>query len=167
MAKVGKRRVGGNKYGTLKYRPNVCLLIFNKEKKILIGKRANSNIWQLPQGGVESNTLIEAGLREAFEELGIAPSELIPVEVLDHVNTYTFKTPKDYGDDVYQGQSQRFVVFKFMGHKIDLTKATSKELEDIKWIELPQIAKECDPLRQRAYRKVIDEIQRKGILSRI
>lgn len=167
MGKVSKKRNCGSVPRALKLRPNVCLVIFNSEKRILIGKRANSNIWQLPQGGIESNTLIEAGLREAAEELGIHPHDLVPIEVLDYVNSYKFKTPKDYGDDVYHGQSQRFVVFKYLGPCIDLSKASSRELDDIKWIEISNLVKECDPLRQKAYKRVVEEISKKNILSRV
>ncbi|MCS6894285.1 MAG: NUDIX domain-containing protein, partial [Deltaproteobacteria bacterium] len=162
-----KRSYQSGKSKVLGLRPNVALVIINSEKKVLVGKRAGTQVWQLPQGGVESNTLIEAALREAQEELALSPSDLVPIDVLDYINVYRFKTPKDYGDSVYSGQSQKFVVFKFVGRNVDVNLASSKELEEIDWIDIEQLDLFCDPLRASAYKEVKEEIIRKKLLLRI
>ena len=73
------------------YRKCVGLVIINKDNKIFVGKRIDSNLnaWQMPQGGIETgeNPLV-AGLREMEEEIGTKN-----VEYLDEINIKT-KNPE-------------------------------------------------------------------------
>ena len=68
------------------YRKCVGLVIINKDNKIFVGKRIDSNLnaWQMPQGGIEQgeNPLV-AGLREMEEEIGTKN-----VEYLDEINSW-------------------------------------------------------------------------------
>ena len=54
------------------YRPNVGIVIFNKNANIWIGKRADIKklcAWQMPQGGIDTNELpLKAAIRETYEE---------------------------------------------------------------------------------------------------
>ncbi|MCS6962358.1 MAG: NUDIX domain-containing protein [Deltaproteobacteria bacterium] len=167
MRKFGKKRTNKNSLNEAKLRPNVALVIFSSEGKILVGKRAGAEIWQLPQGGIEMGTLVEAAFKEAHEELGISRNDLVPIDVLDYLNVYKFKAPKDYGDEVYHGQSQRFIVFKFIGTEVDLSKCTSNELSEVKWVTLDEFVCICDPVRRKAYEEIVKEIKRKNILLRL
>lgn len=51
------------------YRPNVGIIIFNDEGKLLWARRVKHDGWQFPQGGVErGETVQEAVFRELEEE---------------------------------------------------------------------------------------------------
>lgn len=164
----GKRHGKGESTKRLKrFRPNVALIILNSNGQVLIGKRAGTEVWQLPQGGIETDTLVEAALKEAHEELGISRKELIPLDVLNYVNTYQFKSPKDYGEAVYDGQTQRFIVLKFTGSQVDLSKASSKELTEVKWVNITDLTTLADPVRKAAYEKIVVEILDRAVLDRI
>lgn len=167
-------RTGGKRFGKgeppkrlKRFRPNVALVILNTQGQVLVGKRAGTEVWQLPQGGIETDTLVEAALKEAHEELGIARKDLVPLDVLNYVNTYEFRSPKDYGEAVYDGQTQRFIVFKFTGGNVDISKASSKELTEVRWLDIADLPTFADPVRRAAYEKIVAEVKEKGILERL
>ena len=58
------------------YRPNVGVVLFNREGKVWLGRRVNApgpNNWQFPQGGVDKGEdLYQAARRELKEETGVA-----------------------------------------------------------------------------------------------
>ena len=145
----------------------MALVILNDKAEVLLGRRAGTQVWQLPQGGIEGDTLIEAAFKEAKEELGIDRRSLIPIDVLDFVNTYNFKSPKNYGDSYYKGQTQRFVVFKYVGSGISLADASSNELDAVKWVKLEEFPKHSDTIRQKSYEHVLLELQQKDIINRV
>ena len=49
------------------YRPNVGIIIANKQGQVFWGKRARQDAWQFPQGGIQSGELPE----EAFSQLAV------------------------------------------------------------------------------------------------
>ncbi|HRP68110.1 MAG TPA: RNA pyrophosphohydrolase [Turneriella sp.] len=57
----------------LPYRPNVGIVVFNKEGLTLVGERLdNPGAWQYPQGGVDAGEeFVVAAQRELAEETGI------------------------------------------------------------------------------------------------
>ena len=36
------------------YRPNVGLMVMNRDRRCLWGRRSDNHFWQFPQGGIES-----------------------------------------------------------------------------------------------------------------
>ncbi|MCL6444087.1 MAG: NUDIX hydrolase [Alicyclobacillus sp.] len=77
------------------------VLIFDElAKKTLMVKNADNNRWTLPGGAVEpGETLIQAAMREAWEEAGIgvevgalvSVNELIKQEDQEHILFFTFR----------------------------------------------------------------------------
>ncbi len=56
------------------YRPNVGMIIINKENKVFWGRRIGQQSWQFPQGGIDENeSIIDAMYRELWEETGLKP----------------------------------------------------------------------------------------------
>ena len=61
------------------YRSNVGMMVINKKKEILVGKRIDhpSEFWQMPQGVIDSKEKAElAALREMEEEVGIKKNKV-------------------------------------------------------------------------------------------
>ena len=69
----------------LPYRKGVGIMLFNKEKKIFVGKRLdNQSAWQMPQGGVDQNEdLLSAMKRELAEEWRKTPDGKEAIRVAD------------------------------------------------------------------------------------
>lgn len=151
----------------LPYRPNVCLFIYNSEKKFFLGKRINKNneadIWQLPQGGTEvGESLEENALREAYEELGLENVKLLKfVKTLKSTNKYIFDTPPKYAFNKWCGQSQNFCLLEFLGNdsdiKLDLYHA---EFSDFTWVNLTDIVTVAESKRVSGYKKAIEELEK-------
>ena len=53
------------------YRPNVGIIIFNRDGKLLWCKRKAGDGWQFPQGGIDANEVPEeAILEKPMKKLG-------------------------------------------------------------------------------------------------
>lgn len=138
-------------FSTLPYRQNVVSVILNATNEIFVGKfnpnhpakdvfplSGNKNFigrWQFPQGGVEAGEeLIEAAIRECFEETGM--EELIFLKISDQ--TFCYQWPSDHrlitGPRFrFRGQKQHLVYFKIKdGNKIHLDQ---NEFVDFKWVK--------------------------------
>lgn len=109
------------KYNPLPYRPNVCLIPFQKDNFLLVNLIDwQENWWKFPQGGInEGEDIIEAGKREFFEEMGTNKIRVLGIS--------KFTNQYDWNDKVigiklkkWRGQFQHFVVVEFMGDKEDI-----------------------------------------------
>src|SRR5690606_20343687 len=59
------------------FRPNVGLIIFNDDGKLLWAKRVGQDAWQCPQGGIRRDERPErAALRELREEVGLEANDV-------------------------------------------------------------------------------------------
>lgn len=59
------------------YRPNVGIIICNREGQVFWARRINKDGWQFPQGGVSRNeSLVDAMYRELHEETGLAQTQV-------------------------------------------------------------------------------------------
>ena len=62
------------------FRPNVGLIIFNDEGKLLWAKRFGQDAWQFPQGGIQRHEKPEnAALRERVAALEQGAAPIAPV----------------------------------------------------------------------------------------
>ena len=62
------------------YRPNVGIMVINKNGKVFAAHRADTRekAWQMPQGGIDGNEEpLDAAKRELFEETGIKSVTLV------------------------------------------------------------------------------------------
>ena len=75
------------------YRPNAGIVVFNRERKVLLCQRNDiAGAWQFPQGGIEKGEMpLQAALRELKEETSI--TSVIPVKTLTKPARYRF-TPE-------------------------------------------------------------------------
>ena len=128
------------------YRKCVGLVIINKDNKIFVGKRIDSNLnaWQMPQGGIEpgENPLV-AGLREMEEEIGTKN-----VEYLDEINSWlNYDIPSNLSEKLwngqYRGQTQKWLAYRFLGKNDEINiKTKNPEFIEWKWIlpdKLPEV----------------------------
>jgi putative (di)nucleoside polyphosphate hydrolase len=153
-----------NKSENLPYRPNVCLLIYNQNKQLLIGERLespqmNSEIWQLPQGGIDQGEeLSVAALREAHEELGIDYQYLKLTRILDAVNAYDFDVAPEYAKGRWRGQKQNFALISFTGKDQDLNLTQHEaEFSRWRWVNAKDLLANVEPKRRKGYKVALEE----------
>lgn len=143
-----------------KYRKCVGIVLFNDERKVLVGKRRDysSEAWQLPQGGVDEGESYENALyREMTEEIGTDKAEII-AELPDLLR---YDLPPElqgklWGGE-YKGQEQQWFLMHFKGNEDDINIHTEEpEFVAYRWVELPQCIDLIVEFKRDVYKKLIE-----------
>jgi putative (di)nucleoside polyphosphate hydrolase len=145
----------------LPLRPNVCMLVYNKKRQLLLGKRINRrNHWQFPQGGAEAGvSLRENVVRELREELGIKRKKIGKMTKLKATHQYDWKKPPGYASGKWRGQSQTFWLVEFLGtdSDIDLDTFHEPEFKDYRWCSVAAVKRLAARERLPGYTKALKE----------
>ncbi len=148
------------------HRPNVGVVLFNREGLVFVGRRAGwtgDHVWQFPQGGVDEGEDQEAAARrELYEETGVRSVTLLgrtegwiaydfPPEVLAMPNTRGFA-----------GQKQAWFAFRFDGEdsEIDLEAHGEVEFDAWRWERLEGTPELAVPFKRAVYEQVVDAFRR-------
>lgn len=143
------------------HRPNVGVVLFNREGLVWYGRRAGQAdpfAWQFPQGGVDPGEDFEtAALRELYEETGVRSVE--PLGATDGWIVYDF--PEGYGGSKqargFMGQKQKWFAYRFTGPdaEVDLEAHGEVEFEDWRWGPLADAPDLIVPFKRAAYEQVV------------
>ena len=146
---------------TLPLRPNVCLLIKNREGKLFLAERAGSpGIWQFPQGGAEPElTLEENALKEAHEELGVGRAKLRVIKQLRATHSYEFDKAPAYAVGKWRGQAQTFWLLEFVGKDEEIDPSRGGELTKWKWCTITEVKELAEPKRLAGYAAALEEVE--------
>lgn len=146
----------------LPYRPNVCILIYNREQKLFLGERHNNpGIYQFPQGGVEDGgTLEENVVREIEEETGIRPEFVSIIRKLEATHQYDFAEPPTYALGKWRGQSQTFWLVSFTGNDSEINlNGTHPEFMSHIWCSPSEVRTRAEPRRRPGYEAPLQEVE--------
>ncbi len=146
------------------YRPNVGIIIVNKEGKLFWGKRLYQDAWQFPQGGMRENeTPQQAVFRELKEEVGLEPSD---VRVLGRTQDWlTYDLPKHlirhYSEPVCIGQKQIWFLLGLLSEedKIDLNRHDTPEFEGWNWVDYWLPVQKVVSFKQAVYHQALTELE--------
>ncbi len=145
---------------TLPYRPNVCILLFNTEKKLFLGERKGSTgVYQFPQGGVEEGSSLEENvIREIEEETGISPSWVTVIKQLKAKHQYDFSVTPSYAEGKWRGQSQTFWLVSFTGNDshVNLTRG-EPEFSNYLWCAPEEVRNIAEAKRRSGYEAPLEE----------
>lgn len=128
-----------SEYLSLPYRPNVCIITFQKDKFLLVSLVDwQENWWKFPQGGIdEGEEIIPAGKREFFEEIGTNKIRILGVS--KYTNQYDWIDKViEFKNKKYRGQFQHFVVVEFIGKEEEI-KIDPKEVKKYRWADKAEI----------------------------
>ena len=148
------------------YRPNVGVVLFNREGKVWLGRRVNApgpNNWQFPQGGVDKGEdLYQAARRELKEETGVASAAWLG-RTSDWL-TYDF--PQGYrGAKIargWRGQRQVWFALRFTGEdsEVDLMADRHVEFDAWRWADLDEATDLVIPFKRAIYQQVTADFRR-------
>lgn len=144
------------------YRPNVGIIIVNRENKVFWGKRIKQYAWQFPQGGINQGEMPGTAMyRELMEEVGLSP---IHVEIIGKTQDWLYydvpsKWLKKDSDKLYRGQKQIWYLLKFIGFDSDISlRATKKpEFDGWRWIDYWKPVQEIVDFKRDIYQTILTE----------
>ena len=137
----------------LPYRPNVGAVLFDRDGRVFLARRADlpnaegaAGGWQLPQGGIDAGEDPRAAvLRELAEEIGTDRAEILA----EHPDWLIYDLPPALLGVAlggrYRGQRQRWFALRFTGRDADirLDQDPHPEFDAWRWgrlAELPGLA---------------------------
>jgi len=147
----------------LPYRRNVGAVLFDRNGRVLVARRADlpnaegaPGGWQLPQGGIDADEDPRAAvLRELAEEIGTNRAEIIG----EHPDWLYYDLPPELVGRAlggrYRGQQQRWFALRFLGDdaKIRLDADPHPEFDAWRWAELAEL-----PVLAVAFKRHIYEV---------
>ena len=148
------------------WRLSVGIVLFNSNKKILMGERIdNRGAWQMPQGGVNLNQnecLLDAAKRELLEETGIKTINYI----CQSNKWYYYYLPKFLSKKLWKGkfigQKQKWFAFDFLGNdsEINIKQENIKpEFCNWKWVDPKNVCNLIINFKKDTYEKVLEEFR--------
>ena len=147
-----------------KHRPNVGVVLFNREGRVWFGRRAGQlagHAWQFPQGGVDKGEDLEAAARRELEE----ETGVVSVDLLGRTEgwiAYDFPAAlklshKLKGRKPWDGQKQVWFAFRFTGEEaeIRLDRHADIEFDAWRWGDLSEACGLIVPFKRQAYEQVV------------
>ncbi|MDD4556054.1 MAG: RNA pyrophosphohydrolase [Alphaproteobacteria bacterium] len=141
-----------------KYRKNVCIVVFNQDKKLLVCERLDSHgetlAWQFPQGGIDKGeTVVEAAKREIFEETSLKNIKIVQANEAP----FRYDFPQDVVErfkDSFHGQDQHWVLAFFNGEDSEINIHTKiPEFYQWKWADAEFAISHIVPFKREVYEK--------------
>lgn len=147
------------------YRPNVGIVICNKQGQVLWAKRFGQNSWQFPQGGIHEGENIESAMyRELYEEIGLSKKDVRLLWASKYWLKY--KLPKrlirndaPVGQPICIGQKQRWFLLQLIGKESEINLGTTKtpEFDGWRWVSFWYPVRQVVSFKRDVYRKVMKE----------
>ncbi|WOO49143.1 RNA pyrophosphohydrolase [Hafnia alvei] len=144
------------------YRPNVGIVICNRQGQVLWARRFGQNSWQFPQGGINPGESPEQAMyRELFEEVGLSRKD---VKILASTrNWLRYKLPKRLvrwdTKPVCIGQKQRWFLLQLTSNDKDINVQQSKtpEFDGWRWVSYWYPVRQVVSFKRDVYRRVMKE----------
>lgn len=141
------------------YRPNVGIILLNRDNLVFWGRRKGEYSWQFPQGGLAEGELLEECMyRELNEELGLLPRH---VEIIAKTDDWLYyDVPGSWSKQTsnYKGQKQIWYLLKFVGqdYHINLRSHHEPEFDAWRWINYWDPIDLVVKFKQDVYRKALN-----------
>jgi len=146
------------------FRPNVGLIIFNDEGKVLWAKRIGQEAWQFPQGGINRNESPEAAaLRELREEVGLDPHDVKIVACTTKWLRYRLPPHliRQRSQPLCIGQKQRWFLLQLLcdPSRIRFDLGDKPEFDGFTWVDYWRPAEQVVSFKRKVYRRALEELQ--------
>ena len=136
------------------FRAGVGAVIVNKNGKVLgLERKDIPGAWQLPQGGLEDESPLEAIKREVHEETGIEASDLELLSTESRLLAYELPL-EARSQKTGRGQVQYWFLFRFTGQDEAITLGDKKEFSAWKWMPMDKLAAKVVSFKQPVYHEL-------------
>ncbi|MCA6221586.1 RNA pyrophosphohydrolase [Photorhabdus antumapuensis] len=144
------------------YRPNVGIVICNRQGQVLWARRYGQHSWQFPQGGINPGESPEQAMyRELYEEVGLGRKD---VRVLASTrNWLRYKLPKRLvrwdTRPVCIGQKQRWFLLQLLCNEDDINvqHSNTPEFDGWRWVSYWYPVRQVVSFKRDVYRRVMKE----------
>lgn len=144
------------------YRPNVGIVICNRQGQVMWARRFGQHSWQFPQGGIKPGESPEQAMyRELFEEVGLSRKD---VRILASTrNWLRYKLPKRLvrwdTKPVCIGQKQKWFLLQLVGSDTEINMQTSStpEFDGWRWVSYWYPVRQVVSFKRDVYRRVMKE----------
>ncbi|CDG88602.1 RNA pyrophosphohydrolase [Xenorhabdus bovienii] len=144
------------------YRPNVGIVICNRQGQVLWARRYGQHSWQFPQGGINPGESPEQAMyRELFEEVGLNRKD---VRVLASTRSWLrYKLPKRLvrwdTKPVCIGQKQRWFLLQLLCNEVDINvqRSSAPEFDGWRWVSYWYPVRQVVSFKRDVYRRVMKE----------
>ena len=141
------------------FRAGVGAVILNTEGKVLALERKDiPGAWQLPQGGLEDETPLEAVKREIHEETGIEAGDLKLLSEGSKLLAYELP-PEARSKKTGRGQVQYWFLFRFIGQETAITLGDQEEFSAWKWMSMDKLVAKIVSFKQPVYQELAKEFK--------
>ena len=147
------------------YRPNVGIIITNRQGQLFWAKRIGEDAWQFPQGGIqEGETAQQAMYRELREEVGLKPES---IEIIAATKGWLrYRLPKKYiryhHKPKFVGQKQKWYLLEMLAEdaEVDLSQSKSAEFDQWRWVSYWYPLSGVVSFKRDVYRSALKELIR-------
>ncbi|MCC8376191.1 RNA pyrophosphohydrolase [Photorhabdus sp. HUG-39] len=144
------------------YRPNVGIVICNRQGQVLWARRYGQHSWQFPQGGINPGESPEQAMyRELYEEVGLGRKD---VRILASTrNWLRYKLPKRLvrwdTRPVCIGQKQRWFLLQLLCNEDDINvqHSNTPEFDGWRWVSYWYPVRQVVSFKRDVYRRVMKE----------
>ncbi|MFC0226250.1 RNA pyrophosphohydrolase [Serratia aquatilis] len=144
------------------YRPNVGIVICNRQGQVLWARRFGQHSWQFPQGGINAGETPEQAMyRELFEEVGLSKKD-VRILALTR-NWLRYKLPKRLvrwdTKPVCIGQKQKWFLLQLTCNDADINmqRSSTPEFDGWRWVSFWYPVRQVVSFKRDVYRRVMKE----------
>lgn len=145
------------------YRPNVGIILTNRQGQVFWAKRVGQDAWQFPQGGIKTQESAEAALfRELKEEVGLEPQD---VEIMACTRGWLrYRLPKRMvrynSHPVCVGQKQKWFLLRLKSSdkRIRFDCSEKPEFDGWRWVSYWYPLGQVVPFKRDVYRRAMREL---------
>ena len=150
------------------YRPNVAMIIvsnnYPQKKEIFIAQRNDmKDMWQFPQGGIDSGEEVQEALfRELEEEIGTYKAKIVG----EYPEWISYDFPEKIAKKMkpYRGQTQRYFLLKLKKSAVINLETKHPEFDEYKFVSVEEVLNLTVSFKKDVYEKVIRYFVEEGLL---
>lgn len=145
------------------FRPNVGIILSNRDGHVLWARRVGQEAWQFPQGGINPDETPEEALyRELGEEIGLGPEH---VEIVGATKGWLrYRLPKRLirhnSRPVCVGQKQVWYMLRLLADEraVRLDGSPRPEFDSWRWVDYWYPLDEVVAFKRKVYRRALEEL---------